>query len=95
MLEKKRVEEFMRLKSSIQEEGGGGQQAGAEDSPEEHTSPEVIIEPAPQTPLDRLVVIINQNKQSSHEEDDKVQSTNIQANHDLHAEAAQSKKSLP
>ena len=31
---KKRVEEFMRLKSSIQEERGGGEQAGAEDSPE-------------------------------------------------------------
>ena len=30
----KRVEEFMRLKSSIQEERGGGEQAGAEDSPE-------------------------------------------------------------
>ena len=31
----------------------------------------VLIEPAPQTPLDRLDVIINQNEQSSHEEDDE------------------------
>ena len=45
MLAKKRVEEFMRLKSSIQEERGGGEeQAGAEDSHEEHASPEVLIE---------------------------------------------------
>ena len=70
MMAKKRVEEFMRLKSSIQEKGGGGEQAGAEASPEEHASPEVLIEPAPQTPLDRLDVLINQNEQSSHEEDD-------------------------
>ena len=48
MMAKKRVEEFMRLKSSIQEERGGGEQAaGAEDSPEEHASPEVLIERAP------------------------------------------------
>ena len=33
MMAEKRVEEFMRLKSSIQEERGGGEQAGAEDSP--------------------------------------------------------------
>ena len=47
---KKKVEEFMRLKSSMQEEGRVGEQAGADDSPEEHASPEVLIEPAPQTP---------------------------------------------
>ena len=34
MMAMKRVEEFSRLKSSIQEERGGGEQAGAEDSPE-------------------------------------------------------------
>ena len=63
MMAKKRVEEFMRLKSSIQEERGGGEQAaGAEDSPEKHATPKVLIEPAPQTSLDRLDVIINQNE---------------------------------
>ena len=96
MRAKKRVEEFIRLKSSIQEERGGGEQAaGAEDSPEEHASLEVLIELAPQTSLDRLDVIINQNEQPSHEEDDEVQSTNFQAKHDLQAEAPQSTAESP
>ena len=50
MMAKKRVEECMRLKSSIQEEEGGWKQAGAEDIPEEHVRPGVLIEPAPPNP---------------------------------------------
>ena len=53
------------------------------------------MEPAPQTPLDRLDVIINQNQEPSPEEDDEVQSTNIQANHDLQAEAPRSTEESP
>ena len=45
----------------------------------------MLIEPA----LDRLDVIINKKKQPSHEEDDEVQSTNIQASHDLQADDLQ------
>jgi hypothetical protein len=55
MMAKKRVEELMRLKSSILEERGGAEQAGTEDSPEEHASPEVLIEPA----LDRQSSLSN------------------------------------
>ena len=55
----------------------------------------VLIELAPQTSLDRLDVIINQNEQPSHEEDDEVQSTNFQAKHDLQAEAPQSTAESP
>ena len=49
----------------------------------------------PQTSLDRLDVIINQNQEPSAEEDDEVQSTNIHANHDLQAEAPQSTEESP
>ena len=56
----------------------------------------VLIELAPpKTSLDRLDVIINQNEQPSHEEDDEVQSTNFQAKHDLQVEAPQSTAESP
>jgi hypothetical protein len=90
--DKLKVEEFMRWKSSSQEEGGAGEQIGVEDSPEDPASTEVHIEPAVQTPLDTLDDEILGNEASS-------QLTNIQENdeaeHGLQASLHRVLESLP